>query len=121
MALGRLAWAATAAGRARRSVTLLITTPWPLLSPGGGQRLAHGIAGAIAAQGIDVVVAAGSGLTDRPYDVVCGSRFREVRLRLAGSAATRGLRRRSTTDLYLDELQSLAAQIQPHALLFTPH
>jgi glycosyltransferase involved in cell wall biosynthesis len=101
-------------------VTLLITTPWPLRSAGGGQRLAHDIAHALTARGIDVVVAAGSGLTDRTYDVVGGSGFREVRLRLADGAAGRW-RRRSTVSLYLDGLESLAEQVRPQALLFTPH
>lgn len=102
-------------------MTVLITTPWPLRSPGGGQRLAHGIADALAGPGFDVVVAAGSGLTDRAYAVVCDGRFREVRLRLAGTVARWGLRRQPAPGFSLEGLDSFAEGIRPQALLFTPH
>ena len=102
-------------------MTLLITTPWPLRFPGGGQRLARGIADALAAQSVDVVVAAGSGLTDLELRRRSGQPLPRGALAARGSDATHGLRRRSSADLYLDGLQSLAEQIQPGALLFTPH
>ena len=70
-------------------MTLLIVTPWPLDSCGGGQRLAAAVARSLAIDhGVEVVVAAGSGLLSNPPGPMRAERFREVRLPLVSDRGT---------------------------------
>ena len=119
-------------------MTLLIVTPWPLDSCGGGQRLAAAVARSLAIDhGVEVVVAAGSGLLSNPPGPMPAERFREVRLPLVSDRGTgtwdRGTevpryksllgvaRDFSPATVYLDGLEALAEEVNPDAVLYTPH
>ncbi len=91
MAVGRVAPSPRFTQR-RSGVKLLIVTPWPLSTAGGGQRLARGVGHALAAyHGFDVVVAAGSGLMTTETPVVDAQRcFCEVRAPLMRTSDAAG-------------------------------
>lgn len=107
-------------------MTLLIVTPWPLSSPGGAERLTLGLASSLAGEfGIDVVVAAGSGLCDDAPPPVASTTIREVRLPLV--SATDGARRHAwmwcphPSDLQLRGLEELGTALRPQAVLYASH
>ena len=87
---------------------VLLVTPWPLATSGGGQRLAREIASALAAHhAVEVVVAAGSGLVKDPPPPMASALWREYRVLLDRDR--------------LDGLDDLADAARPEAILFTSH
>jgi len=104
-------------------VRLLIVTPWPLSTPGGGQRLAREIAGSLAADyGLDVLVAAGSGVTATPVVATDSAPFREVRLPLICRPGRDGISERGLfATACLQGLETLAAATRPDAILYGSH
>lgn len=107
-------------------MTLLIVTPWPLAFPGGAERLTLELASSLAGDfGVDVVVAAGSGLRDMPCQPVSSPRMRESRLTLVSPtverAQTAWWRPRQPAGLLLQGLEALGVSRRPHAILYASH
>src|SRR2546422_4648894 len=102
---------------------LLIVTPWPLSTPGGAQRFTTGLAATLNADyGFDVLVASGSGLASSAPLPGTPSPIREVRLPLVHRPTREwsGWRRDPFGSSHLEGLESLAASVQPEAVLYTP-
>lgn len=96
---------------------LLVVTPWPLAMPGGGQRLARDLARSLAVDHrVEVIVAAGSGLTSHAMPPVTDLPIHEVRVPLVCAPLADPHRA-----AYLAGLDVLADDIRPDAILYTPH
>src|SRR5262249_51406106 len=109
MAVGRMARPPARIESGERRMRLLVVTPWPLASPGGAQRLAAGIARALASDhGFDVIVAAGSGA---PGSAAVAPTIwpREIRLTLVRESYV------------LHRLEAVARDVEPDCILFASH
>jgi len=106
-------------------VKLLIVTPWPLDSRGGGQRLVKEVAVALATHhGLDVHVAAGTGLPGSPaVPIETAGAIHEVRVPLVLRPGASGRSRSENIAMtsYLHGLEPLAEAIRPDVIAFAPH
>lgn len=123
MALGRLAGTTERDAR----VTLLVVTPWPLGSRGGGPRLAREVAVAMATHhGWRVHVAAGTGLPGSPAVPVDNTGLvREIRVPLVQHT---GARRwwwdrcdNIASAAHLEGLDPLADAARPDVIMYASH
>jgi glycosyltransferase involved in cell wall biosynthesis len=106
-------------------MTVLIVLPWPLRSPGGGQRLARDIGVALATHhGWNVHIAAGAGLPGSPpVPVEDSATIQETRIPTALLGQSSWWRRSTdfAWDTHLPGLESMAGDVRPDVVMFAAH